>query len=721
MINYIEGFYTERVYAGVLGKIIGVYLGRPVEGWTHQRILAEIGHIYYYVNQKLDIPLVVTDDDISGTFTFMRALEEHSLSSRGPPFAELVGKTWLNNVINKKTVFWWGGNGASTEHTAYLNLRKGIKPPHSGSIRTNGKIIAEQIGGQIFIDGLAMAAADHPAIAAQLAGAAASVSHDGEAVNAARLWAVMEAEAFRTADVQRLLDTGLLYVPPDSTIAALVCDVRAWCAADLDWLKTRQRIEDKYGYDKFPGFCHVVPNHALMIMVVIYAGHNFHEAMHMICTCGWDTDCNSGNVGCLVAIMHGLSAFDGGPDWRGPIADRVLISSADGGYSINNAARIAYDIINMGRSLVDLKPLEPPKKGSQFHFELPGSVQGFRLRDMPDGNVGYNIKVEQAWGLEGPALAIRLWAAVVSRQPITVLTDTFVPPAVNQISTPYDLVSSPLIYAGQVIHAVYRADTDNTAPLKVGIMGMAYKSTGQLMAFGPVADILCPGDSKSVTYRVPPLDNNPIMKVGLTISRDETFRGFNGAIWLDRFGWTGTPNLILRTTDRSKGGPQEFHKRSFVSNADVFDISGDVFVVAQDEGQGMVCYGTREWEDYRAVFQNFVITRGSPAGVAARVRGLNRYYALLFEADERGSRLVLTKTRDDVIINCVTRAFKWHYNLKYTVTLEVDGDEISAQVDNVRISAKDPEYRGGGIAMITTNGAVLVDYIQIGPLRHGGV
>ena len=24
--------YAERVYAGVLGKLIGVYLGRPIEG-----------------------------------------------------------------------------------------------------------------------------------------------------------------------------------------------------------------------------------------------------------------------------------------------------------------------------------------------------------------------------------------------------------------------------------------------------------------------------------------------------------------------------------------------------------------------------------------------------------------------------------------------------------------------------------------------------------------
>ena len=37
--------YEERVYAGVLGKIIGVYLGRPVEGWTYERITEELGEI----------------------------------------------------------------------------------------------------------------------------------------------------------------------------------------------------------------------------------------------------------------------------------------------------------------------------------------------------------------------------------------------------------------------------------------------------------------------------------------------------------------------------------------------------------------------------------------------------------------------------------------------------------------------------------------------------
>ena len=61
--------YLEKVYSGILGKLIGVYLGRPFEGWTYQKIIKNIGPIEYFVHKKFDVPLVVTDDDISGTFT----------------------------------------------------------------------------------------------------------------------------------------------------------------------------------------------------------------------------------------------------------------------------------------------------------------------------------------------------------------------------------------------------------------------------------------------------------------------------------------------------------------------------------------------------------------------------------------------------------------------------------------------------------------------------
>src|SRR5262249_45894387 len=161
--------------------------GRPFEGWTHAQIEERLGEIRYYVHDKLGWPLVVTDDDITGTFTFLRALEDYGSVRALPPIPNLgeggregegslpplpnlgeggrggegltpaqCGQTWLNYLIEEKCFLWWGGMGQATGHTAYLRLKRGISAPESGSIATNGPIVAQQIGAQIFGDGWAM-------------------------------------------------------------------------------------------------------------------------------------------------------------------------------------------------------------------------------------------------------------------------------------------------------------------------------------------------------------------------------------------------------------------------------------------------------------------------------------------------------------------------------------------------------------------------------------
>lgn len=42
--------YAEKIYAGVLGKMIGVYLGRPVEGWRYDDIRNRFDEVVYYVH-----------------------------------------------------------------------------------------------------------------------------------------------------------------------------------------------------------------------------------------------------------------------------------------------------------------------------------------------------------------------------------------------------------------------------------------------------------------------------------------------------------------------------------------------------------------------------------------------------------------------------------------------------------------------------------------------
>ena len=238
----------------------------------------------------------------------------------------------------------------------------------SGSIAVNGQAVAEQIGAQIFIDGWAIVAPGNPALAAGLAEQAARVSHDGAAVDAARLWAAMEAEAFVSRDVERVVDVGLAQISSESPIARLVADIRDWRGRYPDWREARDAIEARYGYDKYPGNCHVVPNHALMIMALLYAPGDFSRAQTIVCTSGWDTDCNAGNVGCLMGAMLGLDGIDA--RWRGPLADRMLISSADGGYGINDAVRVSARLVDLGRKLAGLPPLAAPKDGAEFHFSL---------------------------------------------------------------------------------------------------------------------------------------------------------------------------------------------------------------------------------------------------------------------------------------------------------------------------------------------------------------
>ena len=72
----LDIIYGQKVYAVLLGKIIGVYRGRPFEGWWYDRINNELGNINYYVNDKLNMPIQISDDDWTGTFRFINALKD---------------------------------------------------------------------------------------------------------------------------------------------------------------------------------------------------------------------------------------------------------------------------------------------------------------------------------------------------------------------------------------------------------------------------------------------------------------------------------------------------------------------------------------------------------------------------------------------------------------------------------------------------------------------
>ena len=117
----------DRIYAGFLGKAIGVRLGAPVEPtiWTWDRIDKTYGEITGYLR---DFKNFAADDDTNGPVYFIRALRDFGLD----PSPQDVGRTWLNYAAELHGMFWWGGYGISTEHTAFANLQSGVPAPESG-------------------------------------------------------------------------------------------------------------------------------------------------------------------------------------------------------------------------------------------------------------------------------------------------------------------------------------------------------------------------------------------------------------------------------------------------------------------------------------------------------------------------------------------------------------------------------------------------------------
>ncbi len=692
-MNPLPDDYAERVYAGVLGKIIGVYLGRPVEGWTHERIQRELGDVAYYVHDRLSVPLVVTDDDIAGTFTFLRALPDHGDSADLTPAQ--IGRTWLDYLIENRTVLWWGGLGMSTEHTAYLRLKHGIAAPASGSAATNGTVVAEQIGAQIFIDGWAMVAAGRPELAAGLARRAASVSHDGEAVHAAALLAAMEAHAFVESDVDALLDRGLSVIPPDSAVATMIGAIRGWHASEPSWRAARERLDAEYGYHRYGGNCHVMPNHGLIVLSLLYGGGDFDRSMRIVNTSGWDTDCNSGNLGCLLGLRGGLAAFDGGADWRGPVADRLYLPGADGGRCISDAVRETAAIVDSGRALAGL-PADRPKDGARFGFAFPGAVQGFTAS--AQGRVE-NVALDDG---AGRALAVRVDGGPAGRE-VVATTDTFIPPE-YPVDDGYGFVASPALYPGQTVWAdVWPL---GEVPVEGRVAVRHYTAWDDLTTLASPPVPLAPGRWNRLSWTVPDTGGLPVAAVGIAVTAGGDAPA---TVLLDRLDWTGTPALTLRPLD----GPGTMWRRAWVDALDhVRPGDAAPFTLIQNEGTGLRLIGTQEWADYRATA---TLTPGLTAsfGVVARVRGLRRYYAVVVD---RAGRLRLVRRLYDETAVLAERRLDWPMDRTRRLVLDVAGSTLTALVDGVPVlTADDDALPSGAAGLLCEEGLVEAAEVTIGP------
>jgi len=704
----IEKRYEETVYAGVLGKIIGVYMGRPVEGWSYEDIKKTCGLIKGYVNKERNLPLVLIDDDISGTFTFIRSLEDSNLYEKTKP--DFFGKTWLNYIIENETILWFGHKGRSTEHTAYLRLLEGYSSPESGSASLNGPIVANQIGAQIFIDAFGMVAPGEPDLAEYLARMAASVSHDKDAVDAAASVASMISIAFVEKNMEKIIECGKKRVSKSELLVKLYDDVQNWSKKYKDWEDTFKKIKEKYGYDKYGGGCHIIPNHAVILMSLLYSSDSFYKSQIIVNSAGWDTDCNAANVGAIMGIKLGYQEINKDYDFQTPFADTVLLPSAEGTYGVSDALEQTLLVCRIGRKIMKWQNRDLLKNNALHYFSLPGSLHGYtsfsdnsyaKLQNK-DKNLDLIFDIPQTGGT------------------VRVSTPIMVMPS----GVGYGFVATPKVYSGMIItiEGFLEMEKGQNPNIRLFITHRKPKDNPAWQKFNELEvckvyseEIQLKTEEKNlISFTVPDTKGFAVDELGFEISSSSESKGM---FKVDSVRTKGKFYISFNLWNAGvvKKNEYEGTLHGFISTMDFFhwhsnNAEWDFKAVSfgKDKSDGFLVTGNKFWKDY-SVSSSFSIVLADGAGLVVRYQGLERWIGII---QTQKKLLLVERFYKERILKSIRSPVK--LNESFTLEVKCEGATITVLKNNkIVVKYKNCRLLSGGAGFITRKGAASAYSLEI--------
>jgi hypothetical protein len=667
----------ERIYAGFIAKAVGVRLGAPVEPtiWTQERIRRTYGEITGYLR---DFKNFAADDDTNGPVYFIRVLRDYGLDFT----AEQEGKTWLNYAAEEHGMYWWGGYNRSTEHTAYLNLKAGIAAPLSGAIATNGAAVAEQIGGQIFIDSWGWLNPGNPARAAEMSARAASVAHDGNGLYGARWVAAAIAQAFVATSIDDIVAAAMAQIPGDSEYARVANAVIDFHRQKPDdWRACLDMLIADFGYDRYPGVCHIIPNAGVLIMAVLYGEGDMPRTAEIATMAGWDTDCNAGNAAAIVGTFQGLQ-----PHWdkyRKPINDFLVVSGVLGTVNILDIPSFARELTVLAQRLAGETP-DPlwiedfERRGVRFDFNASGSTHGFRTE-------GTN-QIALRHSEEHKALEIQL-----DRLERGQGGRIFWKPWYRQSEFDderYRPMLTPLADDGQIVRFKLRLDPwQGDGNLRI----VPYVRRGMSRQIEEIGSWLVPSsaDWQDYEFAIPDGGGEAIDEIGVLVEYFGRLK-FLGRLFLTDFS-VGGPGRVLIDPKLEKmewGGITRF-----TWNRGSWSLA-DGAIHAHTASDADAWTGNAYLRDVN-VTAELTPLFGNSHLVSARVQGTARFYAAGFEGDE----IVIVKQDHGTTV--LARApFTRELGQSYRLSLSATGNRLALSLDDKELlTAADDAFRYGMVGL----------------------
>ena len=677
----------EKLYAGLIGMDAGMRLGAPVENpfWTYERLQSYYGDIRGYLREQR---YYTADDDVNGPLIFVRALADNAMPETLT--SEAVGETWLNYTRRGMGMFWWGGEDASTEHRAYMNLRRGVKAPRSGSIGENGKTAAEQIGGQIFADAWGLICPGDPARASALAAAAASVSHDGSGVDGARFMAACIAAAYTASSLDEVLDTGLRFLPEKSDYRCVVETVRAYHRAhpaEADFRACRAMIAREFSDEEYPGGYHIVPNAGICILAMLYGKGELGRSIEISVMCGYDTDCNASNIGTILGVLGGL---DGVPErYRRPINDLVTLSSVSGYLNLVDLSDKAKELGALScRMYGGALPngVVCPKPGElRLDFPFPGSTHGLELSDKAE----HTLRIVSGKAHSGMYCAELMTDGKCAGPVDLSFKAMLTRPDLHEER--YDPVFTAKVNPGQRVSVWMRSE--QIAPAAVTVTPFVRRAmTGERVCM-PAA-VLPEGEWTEIAFTVPDLGGDAVHDVGWTIAvQPDVAPWVMGRVYVDEITVTGTMDYTvdfsLQREEFSQLTPFSFNDCAGKREADAMRLTADALPYMS----GAQAYTGNYYLRDTAVAASVTVETGGSGLVLLHGQGTRRYYALGFSAPGECAAL---RYEDGTVIKLAAVPFAWQPGREYALRAEAKGDTLTLSVDGTPVlEAHDGRYSYG--------------------------
>jgi hypothetical protein len=423
----------------------------------------------------------------------------------------------------------------------------------------------------------------------------------------------------------------------------------------------------------------MIPNHALMVMAWAYAPDSFRDAMAIICTAGWDTDCNAANVGSVMGVKVGLDGINTGYDFQAAFADRVLLPTAEGTRSVSDCLLEAGHIARIGRKLMGWPEAEAPKGGAWHHFSQPGSRHGYLVEPSGEDTPGTAAvaNVEGPSGVRalqidyrelGPDHPVRVSTVVTQEHPGGGYVFMGVPRLFpGQTVTLEGMTAETSGGAGARLYARCFAAEGGTAVAK-----STHMHYGERIA-------LERGRPVTLMLEIPDTKGFPVKDLGVEITGEA---GARGRLLVDRVSFAGAFNLSI---------PDELPRNDkgvilgWIADLDRFkgkfsEEKQPMTYICKNKEWGVITTGTNDWTDY-SISCRFNIHCADRAGLLARYQGLRRYVGLI----RAGDRLQLVRRWDDDERVVAEVPCDWAFDQPHDLALSVTGDQVTASVDGRQV------------------------------------